>query len=120
MASLLAKLGAWLLQKLAVVILIVVLGLAAYAVYLFVRDQQASKDGKSELVTALQGERERLLTLKADIESRIASLQAEAALQKDRIQRAEKILRMLGELSSWWEWLFGNSEQQRINAEQAK
>lgn len=120
MASLLAKLGAWLLQKLAVVILIVVLGLLTYAVYLFVRDQQASKDGRSELVTALQGERDRLLTLKADIESRIASLQAEAALQKDRIQRAEKILEMLRDLSSWWDRLFGNSEQQRINAEQAK
>ncbi len=119
MSSLLAKLAAWLLQKLAVMILIVVLGLVAYAVYLFVRDQQTSKEGKSELVAALQGERERLLTLKANIETRIASLQADAALQRDRIQRAEKILQMLRELSSWWDRLFGNSEQQRLNKEQA-
>ncbi|MBE7540664.1 MAG: hypothetical protein HS122_19925 [Opitutaceae bacterium] len=120
MSSLLAKLAAWLLQKLAVVTLIVVLALVAYALYFFIQDQRAAKGGNSQVVAALKGEKERLLTLKTQIESRIASIQAEAALQKDRIQRAEKILGMLRELSSWWDRLFGNAEQQRMNEEQAK
>lgn len=120
MYSLLAKLAAWLLQKFAVVILIVVLALAAYAAWLFYQDQRASKGRSTEWVQALHDERDRLQTLKSDIESRIAALQAEAALQKDRIQRAEKILQMFRDLSNWWDRLFGNPEQQRINDEQAK
>lgn len=120
MYSLLAKLAAGLLQKFAVVILIVVLALAAFAALLYYQDQRAARARGADWVQALQGERDRLQTLKSDIEARIASLQADAALQKDRIRRAEKVLQLLRELSSWWDRLFGNAEQQRLNEEQAK
>lgn len=119
MYSLLAKLGAWLLQKLAVVILIGVLSLAAYALWLFIQDQQGTEARRIQRVELLTLERERLSTLKTDIEQRIAGLQAEAETQKQRIARAEKILAALQDLANWWDRLFGNPEQQKANEAQA-
>jgi len=119
MYSLIAKLAAWLLQKLAVAILIVVLGLSAYALWLFVQDQRGVDARQTDLVSALNRERDRLSDLQTEIEARIASLQAEATVQKQRIERAEKILQTLRDLASWWDRVFGNVEQQRANEAQA-
>lgn len=119
MYSLLAKLAAWLLQKLAVVILIGVLGLSAYALWLFIQDQQGTEARKSQMVAGLTEERSRLTALKTEMEAKIASLQADAEVQKQRIVRAEKILAALNDLASWWDRVFGNPEQQKANEAQA-
>jgi hypothetical protein len=114
--SFLSKLGSWLLQKLAIGVLIVVLGLAAYGLWLFVNDQLHYDERKSVQLQELVAERDRLGAARAEIEKRFAAFQADLKLQQDRAHRAEKIIETLRSLESWWERWFGNREQQEINA----
>ena len=118
MSLLLAKLAAWLVEKLAAALLIVVLALAAYALWLFVRDQQGLDQRKQEKLLVLAIERDRLGAMKQQIDARMEGLKTEIGVQQQRIERAEKVLSTLRELQGWWDRLFGNSEQQRANREQ--
>lgn len=119
MYLLLSRLAAWLLQKTAVAVLIVVLGLSAYALFLYVQEQATSEERRAEWARTLQAEKDRLVELKTAVEQRMQSFQADLAVQKERIDRAERILQALRDLESWWDRWFGNPEQQRKNAEQA-
>ena len=119
MYLLLAKLLAWLVEKLGVAVLIVVLALSAYALWLFVRDQQGAEQQRMESLSRLERERDRIIALKADIAARVESLRADLAVQQQRVERAEKVLATLKELESWWDRLFGGSDQQIANREQA-
>ncbi|MBL9206520.1 MAG: hypothetical protein JNN01_15620 [Opitutaceae bacterium] len=119
MYLLLTKLVAWLVEKLGVAVLIVVLALGAYALWLFVRDQQGADQQRIESLARLVRERDALLELKAQIATRLQGLKADLAVQQERIERAERVLNALKELESWWDRLFGNTEQQKANREQA-
>jgi len=119
MYLLLAKLLAWLVEKLGVAVLIVVLALGAYAMWLFIRDQQGAEQQRMESLSRLERERDRLIALKAEIAARVEALRADLAVQQQRVERAEKVLAMLKELESWWDRLFGGSDQQNANREQA-
>lgn len=118
MYSFLYRLGSWLLQKLAIGVLIVVLGVAAYGTWLFLRDHVDFDTRRAERLASLGEERDRLRTVRAEVEKRIEELQAEIAAQEKRVESATRVMATLRELESWWERWFGNSEQQRANAQQ--
>ncbi|HEY0944858.1 MAG TPA: hypothetical protein VGD81_06305 [Opitutaceae bacterium] len=118
MYSFLYRLGSWLLQKLAVGVLIVVLGVAAYGMWLFLRDHVDFDTRRAERLASLSEERDRLRTVRAEIEKRIEEMHAEIAAQEKRVATATRVMATLRELESWWERWFGNGEQQRANAEQ--
>lgn len=118
MYALLYRLGAWLAQKLTIAVTIVVLGLAAYALWLFVRDQVDFDTRQSAWATMLSDERDRLATAKAEVERRIAEMQADLEAQKRRIEQSAKIIANLRALESWWDRWFGNREQQIANEQQ--
>ena len=120
MYSFLYRLGAWLVTKLSVALLIVVLGLAAFAGWLFLRDHVLAESQREERLQQLIEQRDRLVGQRAEMAAAIAQLQASAAEQRDRAQRAEKVIATLRELESWWERVFGNAEQQERNARQAE
>jgi hypothetical protein len=118
MYSLLYRIGTWLLQKVSVGVLIVVLGLAAYGLWLFLQDNVDFDSRRNERVEFLRGERDRLAALQAEATARITALQAEAEEHERKIQRAARVVETLRELESWWDRIFGNPEQQKANAEQ--
>ncbi|MDE3084367.1 MAG: hypothetical protein KGJ37_03985, partial [Verrucomicrobiota bacterium] len=54
----------------------------------------------------------------ADIGQRMTAMQAELAQQQARSRQAEKVIANLHGLHSWWDRLFGDSEQQQAYARQ--
>lgn len=118
MYSLLYRIGSWLLQKVSVGVLIVVLGLAAYGLWLFLQDNVDFDSRRSERVEYLRAERDRLAALQAEAVARIAALQAEVEENQQKVQRAARVIETLRSLESWWDRVFGNPEQQKANAEQ--
>lgn len=120
MYSLLYKICSWLLQKLAAAALIVGLGLAAYGLWLFLRETVDFDTRRTELVQALTDERDHLQALRADLERRLGELQADIVAQEERAERAAKVVAALRSLESWWDRWFGNPEQQKANADQIR
>lgn len=120
MYSFLYKICSWLLQKVSAGALIVVIGVAAVALGLYLRETVDFDRSKAVLVQSLTDERDQLEAVRQEIEARIAVLQADIASQEERVQRAAKVIATLRELESWWDRLIGNPEQQKANAEQIK
>lgn len=116
----LLKIARWLLTKFGAAALIVGLGLAAYATWLFLRENIDVDRRRAEEHQRLTIERNRLLTVKTRVEREIAAYTAEAAVQQQRVAQARKIIATLQELESWWDRLLGNPSQQSANAEQAR
>jgi hypothetical protein len=120
MYSFLLKLCAWLAQKLAAAALIVVLGLAAYGLWLFLRDQGDFNLNRDALLNELNHRRAELSGAKQAVEKRLVDLQAGIELQHERVKRAQKVIDLLHEMESWWDRLWGNPAQAKANDEQLK
>ena len=117
MLSALRKLGSWLLSRLGGGVLIVALGLAAYGLWLFVKDDFDFGTQKPELRQMLTRQHDQLLAARGDIEKQLADWRAEVATQQQRGQQADRVLTALREGSGWWQKLFGDRAQQQIDAE---
>jgi hypothetical protein len=120
MQGMLLKLGSWLVQKLAVAAVIVVLALAAYGLWLFLQEEGLFEGRRVEKMQQAIAERDRLLEVQKAIEQRIAGVRLEVEKQRENAKKAEKVIKTLRELESWWERWFGNAEQQTANQERLK
>lgn len=114
----LAKFGRWLVAKFGGALLIVALGLAAYGLWLFIRDNVDADQRRLETVAALQAKRNQLAEARDAIEQRITDFKKEVEVQQHRAEQATKILAKLQELESWWDRFWGNPAQQKANTEQ--
>ena len=121
MLTLLYRLVSWLAQKIGVGLLIVVLGLGAYAVWLFARDHIDFDAQRLRVLQTLSGERQKLQAALNDVNQRLVNLQAEQAAQQDRAREADQVIAALRADDSWWRgvWskLFGDSAEQRTKEE---
>ncbi|MEO7415033.1 MAG: hypothetical protein ABIZ81_16960 [Opitutaceae bacterium] len=120
MYSFLLRFGAWLAQKVVVAGLIVVLGLAAYGFWMFVREQGDFNVQRDAVVKELTHKRDQLAVAKVEIEKRLGEVQAGIEVQRERVQRAQKVIDLLRSLESWWDRFWGNAPQQKANEEQLK
>lgn len=120
MYSFLLKFGAWLLQKLLVGALIVGLGLAAYGLWMFVREQGDFNVNRDAMIRELTVKRDQLQMARAEVEKRVTELQSEIGQQRERLTRAQRVIDLLREMESWWDRLWGNPSQQKANADQLK
>lgn len=120
MLEVVVKFARWLLTKFGAAALIVVLGLAALGLWLFLRDNLGVDVRRGEELQRLALERNRLVAAKGEVERRIASFKAEAVGQQQRLDQAKKVMATLQALESWWDRLFGNRAQQGANADQVK
>jgi hypothetical protein len=118
MISSLYRFAKWLGQKLATGVLIVVLGLAAYGLWLFLRDNVDFDAVRREFLAELNGERQHTRAALDDTNKRMAEMQAELTKQQARVQMADRAIAGLRDLQSVWERVFGDSEQQRNYAQQ--
>jgi hypothetical protein len=105
-------------QKLAVSLLIVVLVLAAGGWWVFWRDRMIFSAATPQFITGLKNDRQQTAAALADVNKRMAGMQAELARQQVREQADDKAIAGLRKLQSWWDGWFGDREKQRTYADQ--
>ncbi|MBL9186386.1 MAG: hypothetical protein JNK23_02810 [Opitutaceae bacterium] len=118
MPGIILKFLAWLAQKFGVAALIVLIALAGYGLWLFVKEEHSLEVDRVEKLARTMADRDKLLAAKAEVEQRLATLRADIEKQRERAQQAAKVIATLRELESWWDRWFGNRAQQSANAEQ--
>ena len=118
MYSFLDQIGGWLLRKLSAGLLMVVLGVAAVALGLYIRETVDFDRSRAIMIQALTDERDQLQAVRAEIEARMVKMQSDIVIQEERVTRATKVISTLRELESWWDLLVGNPDQQKANANQ--
>jgi len=114
----LLKFFRWLFQKLAAAVLMVVLALAAYGLWLFLRDNVDFDLHRHEVVRALTGERTHVHEAIVDVDKRLESIALKISAEKEKIRQTEKVIAKLKALESMWDRLIGNPAQQAANAAQ--
>ena len=119
MATLL-KIVRWLLAKAAMAAGIVVLGLTAYGLWLFLRDNVDFDLRGNELVRAMTGERAHVQAALQDVQQRLDATAAAMAAERERIRQIESVMAQLKGLASTWDRVIGNPEQQESNLAQLK
>ena len=121
MLSLFYRVASWLVQKVGVAVLIVVIGLAGYACWLFARDHIDFDAHRLELLQRFSGEQRHLQAAHAEVQQRIARLETERAAQQDRVRTADRVIAALRADDSWWQsvWdkLFGDATEVRTKEE---
>ena len=117
MFSSLRKFISWAFLKLVFAAFIATSGLTIYALWLFQRDDPDFPAVHARLVTGLKEKQIVVQTAQDTAAKELAALQQEFAAHQTRAMRAAAIAENLRSLDSWWEKLFGNRTQQRINAE---
>lgn len=102
-------------------LLAAMVGLAAYAGWLYARDHAAAEERRRERLQTLAGEQRQLREGLAGVNRRIADLQAGLAAQDERRQLAERAAATLRAGDSWWRtaWakLFGDAVAARTQEE---
>ena len=116
MFSSLRKFISWAFLKLAFGVFIAVASVGLYALWLFQHDDPDFSAVHARVVADLQVKQATALDAKEAAEKELIGLQQNFAAYQERAARAAAIVENLRSLESWWEKLFGNREQQRINA----
>ena len=108
----------WAVRKLAAASLIVVLGLSACGLWLFLQDNVSLETWRQEAARAIGGERTKARMALDDVTQRLSRTAAALVAEEARDKQAERVIARLKELESTWDRLVGNPEQQKANAEQ--
>lgn len=119
MYGFLYKLGAWLLQKLAVAALIVIAGLAGYGLWIFLRENVEFDRERIDLVRQLNEEIALIQAHQERLTATMTSWQKDLEMEKSRVEQAGRVLATLQELEDWWERWFGDPEQRAMNQARA-
>lgn len=112
------KLLRWVVERAAVAAAIVVIALAGYGLWLFLRENVDFELRRNELLLTLTGERTQVREALVDVGLRLQTKRAEIAAEQERIRQADGVIGRLRSLESTWDRLVGNPEQQRANREQ--
>ena len=120
MYGFLYRLGTWLLQKAAIAVIIAVVALVGIGLWLYLRDQVDLETRRMEFVAELEAKRIEVATAKAEALTAVAEVKVLMVEQQKRIEAADRIIKNLSELASWWDRLWGNTEQQEANAERIR
>ncbi|MDD3180779.1 MAG: hypothetical protein PHQ04_10580 [Opitutaceae bacterium] len=113
----LAGFFSWLIQKTAVVTTILVLGMSALVLWVFLRDRVDFDLRRSEVIRALTGETRKLEAALSDVDSRMRDLRSEIASQQQRALQAAKVVAELSDLNGGFNRLLGDPMQLRTNEE---
>jgi len=116
--SQLRKFISWAFLKLAFGAFIAASGVTIYALWLFQHDDPDFPAVHARQVASLQEKQTAALTARDAAAKTLTTLQQEFTADQNRAVRAAAIIENLRSMESGWEKLFGNREQQRINAAQ--
>lgn len=118
MASIPYRFASWLLQKIAVSLLIGVLSFAAWSLWLFVQDQRSDETRREQWIAGLTVERDQAKEALLSLEGRLSADEAELLRQQDRLARSIRVIERLDNLDTWWRRWFGDREQLEANRQQ--
>ncbi|MBI2515341.1 MAG: hypothetical protein HYV95_00340 [Opitutae bacterium] len=107
----------WLLQKLTFAVLLAGLGLTAFGLWVFLRDNLDFDLRRSELVRALTGESRRIDAAMADVEARMTAMRTEYAALEERAKQAARVAHEVESQSGGLSRLTGDGAQLRENDE---
>ena len=116
MFSSLRRFISWAFLKLAFGAFVAVASVAIYGLWLFQHDDPDFAAVRARWIATLQEKQTSCQTGRDVAGNELTELQQEFAAHRERAARAAAIAENLRSLESWWEKLFGNREQQRINA----
>lgn len=108
----------WLLGKTAAAGFILVLGLSAGGLWLFLKDNVDFDEWRRDTMRTLSGERAHIQAALGDVQQRMEKMAAEIAVERGKAEQADKVVEQLKALESSWDRLVGNPEQQKANTEQ--
>lgn len=117
MLTALTRFVRWLAGKLAGGALILVLGVAGFALWVYLRDTVDFDQWRQEAIRAVDGERTHMRAALADVDRRLAETSAKVTADQQRLKQADKVIAGLETMSSTWDRYFGDREQQRTNDE---
>jgi len=120
MQSLISRFLAWLALKAVTLVVIGALGVAGTALWIFVRDGQLRERDRLVRRAELVAELGRQPELRAGAEARLQRWMVEIEVERQRVDRAARVLQTLTELDTWWERWFGDAEQARRNRDRAE
>jgi hypothetical protein len=106
------------MRKFAGAALIVVLGLTAAGLYLYLKDNVDFETWRQDVVRAVTGERAKVHAALADVNQRMTRISAEMVAEEERGKQADKVIAQLQALESTWDRFVGNPAQQKANQEQ--
>ncbi len=115
MLSLASRFFRWVLAKFTTAVLIVGLGVAACAVWVYLKDNVDFDEWRQDTLRAINGERAREQAALADVRTRLDAISAQIAQEQQRLRQTDKVIATLEDLNSTWDRFFGNREQQRAN-----
>ncbi|MFH1499119.1 MAG: hypothetical protein ABII82_14985 [Verrucomicrobiota bacterium] len=118
MASLPYRLASWLLQRLAISVLIGVLTLATVAVWQFVQDQRSEETRREQWIGRLTAERDAARQALEELQGRLSTDEAELLRQETRVAQSTRAIGQLEELDSFWRRWFVSADQRAANTTQ--
>ena len=116
MFSPLRKFISWAFLKLVFGAFIAVSGVTIYALWLFQHDDPDFAAVHSRAVANLSAEHVAAQQARDDERRQVEALQKASAALQSRADKAAGIAEDLRSMESWWKKIFGNREQQKINA----
>lgn len=113
----LGKFISWLLQKLTLSVAVLVVGVAGFALWIFLREHVDLDLRRHELVRTINGDNRRIRAALDGVELRIAEMQASLARHEQRAREAARVAAELDQLSGGLNRLGTSADQARRNAE---
>jgi hypothetical protein len=102
----------WVASKFATGLLIVILGVTACALWVYLRDNVDFDQWRQDMVRTLTGQRTKLKTALADVHERLDQISGTIAADREKEKQAEKVIDGLTTQRSSWDRYFGDREQQ--------
>jgi len=116
----LAKFVSWILQKLTLSFAVLLLGVAGFALWIFLREHVDLETHRQELLRTLTGESRRIRAALDGVELRIAELQSSLVRQEQRAREAARLAADLEEQSSGLKRLTTPDDQLRKNEDRLR
>src|ERR1044071_7911981 len=88
----------WLFEKFAAAAAIVVLGLVACGLWLFLKDNVDFDQWRSEVIRTINGDRAKVQAAMGDVHRRMDRIATELATEQQRAAQADKVIAQLKEL----------------------
>lgn len=108
----------WLGRKVGTGLLLALVVLTVWMAAIWVREQRFIEQARQIRLQELRFEQARIEKALSDAGTKLGELQASFLDQRERAAKLEKIVATLESLQDWWNFFFGDPEQNRLNREQ--
>lgn len=113
----LGKFISWLLQKLTLSVAVLIVGVAGFALWIFLREHVDLDLRRQELVRTINGDNRRIRAALDGVELRIAEMQASLVRHEQRAREAARVAAEIAALGGGLNRLSTSADQARRNAE---